>query len=615
MPHFSDTFLEELRQRVSLQDVVGRYVKLQSKSGGEFLGLCPFHNENTPSFTLNEQKGFYHCFGCGAHGDVIRFVMEHNGWPFVEAVTRLAEEAGMTLPKENLSPKETEQKKQKNTLHTLMEEACTFFEEQLQSHASAHLVKDYLERRGVDQSTQHTFRLGYAPDSRNSLLKAMEQKGYAQALLAEAGLIIVPEKGNPYDRFRQRLIFPITDKKNRVVAFGGRILGEGQPKYLNSPETPLFHKGTMLYGLPQAQNSAFKKQAIALVEGYMDVIALHQAGIHNSVAPLGTALTQTQLQTLWRMAKEPVLCLDGDAAGQRAMQKAAHMSLPLLKPGHSLRFALLPPGKDPDDVIQAQGVSALRQILGKALPLADVLWNSSAAVHTGTTPETKAAFEQALMALARTIEDKTLQQHYLQYFKNKLWQQNKTKRSTTHPNTTTQELKSLQAIAPSYSARFIYEASLLLLVFFNPNLLAKTHQAEAGEAVTPIEELISDMHMETEPLAMLQTEILEPSSNATEAPQDKVASLSNNTLRQFVEQLLHYKGIDKSICRPLEEEKAMAAWSYILSNYQVTLLQEEYTNLVQTSKLEQAEAITHAITKQKRLAENQKITYEAAFGG
>ncbi len=420
---FSPSFLDEIRSRVSLVSVIGRRVRL-TKKGREHSGLCPFHNEKTPSFTVNEDKGFYHCFGCGAHGDVITFEMQTHRLSFPEAVERLAAEAGIEVPVQ--APEEREQAKRAASLYDVMEKACAFFETELRGPAGQAGL-DYLRRRGLDDRTLARFRLGFSPDSRTALKQALKQAGLPEALAIEAGLLIAPEASGrdgrePYDRFRGRVMFPITDRRGRIIAFGGRILGDGQPKYLNSPDTPLFHKGTVLYGLAQAREPAAEAGTVIVCEGYMDVIALNRAGFAHAVAPLGTALTEQQIELLWRMAAEPIVCLDGDAAGQRAAAKAAERALPLLKPGLSLRFATVPAPEDPDSLIRAQGPEAMQRVLESASPLSEVLWRQQLAGHAIDTPERRAALEHDLMEKVGGIADRSVQEQYRSYFRSRLWE-------------------------------------------------------------------------------------------------------------------------------------------------------------------------------------------------
>lgn len=410
---FTPQFLDEIRARLRVSDVVGRRVKL-TKKGREYSGLCPFHNEKTPSFTVNDDKAFFHCFGCGEHGDVIGFVMKTEGASFPEAVEKLAGEAGLEVPRQ--SPQERERFERQKTLADVCEAAANWFAGRLK-HASGREALAYLKDRGLTDKTIAGFRLGHAPDERDALKKALMADGIDEAQLIEAGLIIKPDDGRPtYDRFRGRIMFPITDRRGRVIAFGGRILGDGQPKYLNSPETPLFNKSRVLYGLAPAREAVRRDATVIVTEGYMDVIALHQAGFDGAVAPLGTALTEGHIEELWRLVPEPVLCFDGDEAGRRAAARAADRVMPLLKPGFSLRFALLPPGEDPDSLVKDQGPDAFASVLDAARPLVDMVWEIEASRHRADTPERKAALRKALMDQAREIAERSVQDLYVAEF-------------------------------------------------------------------------------------------------------------------------------------------------------------------------------------------------------
>ena len=409
---FPPRFLEELRGRVSITDIVGRRVRLIRKGRGEATGLCPFHNEKTPSFTVSEDKGFFHCFGCGVHGDVIGFVMRSEGLEFPQAIEKLAGEAGMQVPRE--TPEERERAERQATLGGAVEFAAKFYEQQLRA-AAGRAGLEYLKRRGLSDDTMRRFRLGHSPDTGHALKAALEKAAIPEAISIEAGLLIKPEDGRAcFDRFRGRVMFPILDRKGQAIAFGGRILDQGEPKYLNSPETPLFHKGRVLYGLSHAQKTARETNEIIVVEGYMDVIALAQAGISNAVAPLGTALTEDQLALLWRMAQEPILCFDGDNAGQRAAARAADRAIPLLKPGLSLRFAWMPAGEDPDSLVRAKGAAGFREELARMEPLVDVLWHQVLADRPLDTPERRAGFRRDLAEAVARIADKSVADAYRQ---------------------------------------------------------------------------------------------------------------------------------------------------------------------------------------------------------
>ncbi len=415
---FPPRFLDELRHRVSLAEIVGRRVKL-IRRGREYTGLCPFHTEKTPSFSVVEDKGFYHCFGCGAHGDVIGFVMQTENLAFPEAVEQLARKAGLEVPK--ATPEERQRAERAATLQGTMEAACVFFETQLRA-PEGRVAREYLASRGLDDAAIKRFRLGYAPDGRDALKRALGGK-VPEPLLIEAGLIHQGDDGRaPFDYFRHRVIFPIGDRGGRIIAFGGRVIGDGQPKYLNSPETPLFAKGRTLYGWAAARAAAAKSETAIVVEGYMDVIALQRAGFGTAVAPLGTALTESQIEELWRLAPEPILCFDGDAAGQRAAARALDRAMPLLKPGRSLRFAILPKGDDPDTLIARQGWKTMHSILEEAVPFAEMLLRieQTSASPRRQTPEQRADFRSKLKARIAQIADATVQKEYSDFIFEKL---------------------------------------------------------------------------------------------------------------------------------------------------------------------------------------------------
>jgi len=409
---FPPSFLDELRARLPLAEVIGRRVRLQRR-GREHTGLCPFHNEKSPSFTVNEDKGFFHCFGCGAHGDVIGYVMRSESLAFREAVERLAQEAGLSLPTE--SPADRARAARAATLTEALEAAAQWFADSL-AGPGGRAARDYLARRGLDEEAARRFRLGYAPAGRTRLKEALAAR-LGEPLLVAAGLLIQPEDGRgAYDRFRDRVIFPILDARGRVIAFGGRTLGDGEPKYLNSPETEVFHKGSVLYGLAWAARAARAADEVVVAEGYMDVIALHRAGIETAVAPLGTALTEGQLALLWRLAREPILCFDGDAAGARAALRAGERALPLLRPDHSLRFALLPPGEDPDSLLARGGAAAMRAVLAAARPLITLLWEHETVGRSFETPERQAGLRHRLGEIAARVGDAAVRAAYQRQF-------------------------------------------------------------------------------------------------------------------------------------------------------------------------------------------------------
>jgi len=404
-------WLDELRARITLSALIGRTVKV-TKAGREFKACCPFHNEKSPSFTINDEKGFYHCFGCSAHGDAIRWMTDQRGLSFMDAIKELAAEAGMEVPAPD--PKAAQRAEKANNLYDVMTAAQEWFVTQLLGVEGA-AARGYLKQRGFTEQTIRDFGFGLAPDNRTGLKSALKQFG--DSMLIEAGLLISVDGKAPYDRFRGRLMIPIRDPRGRVIAFGGRILGEGEPKYLNSPDTPLFDKGRTLYNLDKCSPASRQTGRVIVVEGYMDVIAIAQAGFADAVAPLGTALTEQQIQMLWRMTEKPLLCFDGDAAGQKAAMRAALRALPLLKPGHSLQFVTLPEGKDPDDLVKASGAAALTTLLEASQPLVERLWRAEVSAGPLDTPEDRAGLKQRLGAHMANITDVEIRRHYANAFR------------------------------------------------------------------------------------------------------------------------------------------------------------------------------------------------------
>jgi DNA primase len=401
-------WLDELRARTVLSAVISPSVKL-IRAGREWKACCPFHNEKTPSFTVNDDKGFYHCFGCGAHGDAIRFLTDHRGMPFMDAVKELAGKAGLEVPAPD--PKSRERAERTASLTDVMGEVQKWFADQLQGIGGAD-ARDYLKRRGIEQDTVQRFGLGLAPDSRNGLKRALD--GLGEDKLIETGMLIRPEEEGKesYDRFRGRLMIPIRDARGRVIAFGGRILGEGEPKYLNSPDTPLFDKGRTLYNIDRAGPASRSARRLIVVEGYMDVIGLDRAGIAEVVAPNGTAVTEAQLALMWRLDPSPILCFDGDSAGRRAAIRAALRALPHIAPERTLRFVELPPGQDPDDVVRAGGKDAFEALLAQPEPLDGRLWRHEMMSSPLTTPEARAGLRQRLLDHSATIGDPELRRLY-----------------------------------------------------------------------------------------------------------------------------------------------------------------------------------------------------------
>jgi DNA primase len=415
---FPPNFLDELRARLPVSEVVGRRVKLK-RAGREFKGLSPFNKEKSPSFTVNDQKGFYKDFSSGKHGDIFTFVMETEGLSFPEAVERLAGLAGVPMPVVSKDAEAREERRK--TLHDIVELAAKFFEATLAARAGAK-ARGYLADRGIEPATQLKFRIGYAPGERFALKEHLGGHGVSAADMIEAGLLIAGDDiPVPFDRFRDRVMFPITDLRGRVIAFGGRALEKDvAAKYLNSPETPLFHKGSNLYNLPAARAAAHAGKQVVMVEGYVDVIAMVTAGFEAAVAPLGTALTEDQLALLWKLADEPVLCFDGDTAGRAAAYRAVDLAMPRLLPGKSLKFALLPEGQDPDDLVRSGGREAVAEVVADALPLAQMLWTRETEAGGFDTPERRAALEARVSEVTGSIGNESVRKYYRQDFAERL---------------------------------------------------------------------------------------------------------------------------------------------------------------------------------------------------
>jgi|GEM_PF-67940 len=418
---FSEDFLREIKARVRLSDVIGRSVRLK-KQGREFSGLSPFNKEKSASFFVNDQKGFYHCFSSGKHGDAIDFMMEVERLSFPEAVQRLAEAAGVPIPEETAAAPDPAKKSRFEAMLAALEDATRFFEAELRRQKGAE-ARAYLAKRQLPEADWSIFRLGWAPNSRHGLRDHLGQAGHARDIAVEAGLLIAPDDGGePYDRFRGRIMFPICDPRGRLVAFGGRTLDPNErAKYLNSPETPLFEKGRLLYRFPEARKAsgADKNARIVIAEGYMDVIALERAGIA-AVAPLGTALTEDQLALLWRVSPEPVLCFDGDAAGQRAAFRTIDRALPKVAPGRTLRFAALPDKLDPDDLIRDRGAAAMVEVLDQASPMSEMLWRRELEREALDTPERRAGLRARLRAAVKEIVDADVRNAYIYDIKSRL---------------------------------------------------------------------------------------------------------------------------------------------------------------------------------------------------
>lgn len=593
---FPPSFIERLRSHFLMSEVIGRRIPIK-KHGREFQGLCPFHNEKTPSFTINDEKGFYHCFGCGAHGDAIEFVRKFERLSYPETIETLAREAGMALPQ--LSHEEAHKIEQAKTQYDILEMATQWFEKQLLT-AGGMTARDYLDKRGLKPETLRQFRIGYAPDDRTGLFKHLKATGFSEQLMVEAGLIIAPEDGPPYDRFRGRVMFPIRNSSGKIIAFGGRLIvsttNKNLPKYLNSPETPLFKKGDILFNLDLAKRPAREGNMVAVMEGYMDVVSTWQSGIHIATATLGTAVTPEHLRLLWQVAKEPVLCLDGDAAGKRAMLRAAEIALPLLKPGYSLRFAILPAGEDPDSFVQKHGKAAFEKILAGGRRLEVVMWEEEKQLHNPKVPGNLAVLQDRCRKLADSIADPAVKNYYRHYFNGhiafhskQLWEQNRAPKKNERPRSA--QVEQMAAQDHSSALEALAQRALFILLKF-PQLLHKSR----------VEETLSHLIINSAVLDMLRNTLV-AAHHHTDID-DQAAFMA------YVEDKMHGElpaGLHDKLALPYPNTftatDALALWNDTIGAYEE---EREMGTLEETLKQEWNEAACHRLAelKQKRASRN-----------
>lgn len=466
-----ESFLDELRARLPLASVVGRRVQLR-RVGRDLKGLCPFHAEKTPSFHVREDKGFYHCFGCGAHGDAIRFVMNTENLGFLDAVEKLAAEAGMTVPRP--TPESAAAAARQQGLSAVAEAAARHFAGSLWRREGASALA-YLRGRGLADETIRRFGLGWSGEGRGAIAQALKGEGIGATELVAVGLMKQDDPSRPpVDLFFNRVMFPIHDRRGRVIGFGGRILGDGHPKYLNGPETQLFSKRRTLYGLHHARAAVAAGAEAIAVEGYMDVIALAQAGFGGAVAPLGTALTEDHLAELWRLSPAPILCFDGDAAGARAAMRTAELALPRIGAGKSLKLATLPAGEDPDTLVR-RGAEAFRAVLDAAVGLADALFEAICGSRAAT-PEGRAAQRRKLEDLAAGIEDRALREEYRRHWRER-WFASARNRPGQRPTGPGRHVR--PGLVPE-RAGAVRERDVLALILSHPSLLPEAEEALAA---------------------------------------------------------------------------------------------------------------------------------------
>lgn len=591
-------FLDRVRDHFRVSEIVGKYVPIK-RVGREYQACCPFHNEKTPSFTINDTKGFYHCFGCGAHGDTIGFIKDYEKLTYIEAVERLAGMAGLEVPKMDARTQEVYDAQQK------LYEACTlaakWFVMQLNS-PQAQGARDYLAKRGLSADTQRRFMIGYAPADKNALREYLHAQGVRPKEAAAAGLLIEGSYGEPYSRFYDRIMFPITDTKNRVLAFGGRAMpdapttGPGSAKYINSPETELFKKGQMLFNAATARKAVSQDaQTLVVCEGYMDVIALAQAGHDAAVAALGTAMTPHHLNMIWRMSKEPVLCLDGDAAGLRAMQRALDLALPLLAPEAGLKFALLPDKHDPDSLVKERGLPAFTALIEQASPASQMMWQMGLKEFGGATPEARARLEDALMKQANKVENQTSQRHLRDFFRQQIRnlafemsRGGKKGQTGTRPMNP-RAAKAGAALVPPAQGSSLHHAqeALLCFVLAAPELLH----------VSEVEEVLGHMHVHDEPLAELQRSLLECYGRHHDEPNEVLIDAVKQEVMQgmsaAMQQKVHYalpKAVTAQEDADLRRLALSSHWQKLHEAHHMAALEEEMKALALDMAGEGAEA-------------------------
>ncbi len=574
--YFSSEFIELLRERIRISDVVGQKVRL-SQRGKEYYGLCPFHNEKTPSFTVNNDKNFYHCFGCGEHGDIVRFTVETRGLDFVDAVRCLAQEHGIPIP-ESQSESEINSIQKLSGLHHIMAVAAKWFNERLYSTQALHALK-YLVGRGVTDDIIRKFTLGFAPDATDGLYQFLLTQSITKEQMLEVGLITEP-KNKVYDRFRNRIIFPIYDSKSRIIGFGGRLLEESDnaPKYLNSPETILFKKGHNLYAENFVLNSGNKNKSVVIVEGYMDVIALSLVGINNAVATLGTAITQEHLQKIWRNCPNPILCMDGDRAGINAMDRCAKLALPMLKPGYSLQFVKLPVGYDPDDVVKNFGKVHLQSLLDAPIPLSEMLWETALHKLEVKTPEQKALLQKNLLDLAEEITHPSVKQFYKKFFNDKLWQnfssygvQGKVKKYKAGTAGDLVNVKSLSSLQRC-------ELSLIALVVEYPFLLRNSQVFNDFIMIESKINLSHDIYKAVEEGFASAASIDDPREFSIHLKEEISKKIPATQLNFLCGDNSYF--IDKFSIK--EDNDIILLWDEAFDNYNLELLKMEYKNAMQS---------------------------------
>ncbi len=606
---FPPSFLEEIRNRLPLSQVVGRSVSLKRK-GREWAGLSPFNKEKTPSFFVNDEKQFYHCFSSGKSGDVFTWLMESEGMSFPEAVEALAAQAGLQMPMPD--PQAARREERRRSLYDAYEAAAEHYAAML-FQPEGEAARGYLERRGLSEDAIRDFRLGYAPRDSAAFITAMKQRGIDSALLLEGELARNPDDGRPpYAFFRDKVIFPVADRRGRIIAFGGRRLERpGQdaagPKYINSADHPLFHKGETLYAIDKAREAAAKGKPLVVVEGYMDVIALHGAGLTGAVAPLGTALTENQIGALWQMlpeeAADPVLCFDGDRAGRGAAARAVERALPLLRPGRSLRFAFLPEGEDPDSLIAKSGVGAMQVLLDQAIPLSEMLWRVTLGDRPPQTPEQHAGLKKKLMAATEKITDRDIAGLYRRDLNDRLWalrrgDRPRDRRFGPSRQPAAAQYRSVNSIAPIRAPMADASERLLLLILYrHPDLFDEV--GEEFAALSFQDRDVAGLHE----MMLTILSATEPDARAEALAQAPLSAVADRIARDCAAHLYPFGRPDADL------EAARADWEGFQAVLRQRALEKDFVAARETCRMNPGDS--HAEARMNALREALDVATEA----
>ncbi|WPX98830.1 DNA primase [Candidatus Megaera polyxenophila] len=562
-------FYNYLRSQLRASDIVKQKVSLTRK-GNEYLGICPFHSEKTPSFTVNDAKRFYHCFGCGAHGDIIKFVAETTGLSYKEAAIKIAQENSIDLPKMTAAQKEEYDEAEQ--IYNVLELASAYFTDQINAE-----VEEYLLARGIDKNITDQFSIGYAP-GKGLLIKHFEAKSIPLKILLNSGLVGKKEDGKIYEIFNNRIIFPIRNTYNRIVGFGGRALGDSMPKYINSPETLVFKKSDTMYGENIAISAAYKKNYSIVVEGYMDVIALHKVGINEAVASLGTSVTEKHLQKLWRSGEEIIICLDGDSAGQRASRRVIDIALPMVAHDKKISFIMLPGSKDPDEVIKSEGSEFFNRLLVERINLSEAIWLNEYKGKNFSSAESRAVLENQLEAVCLQIKDKVLLANFRRYFKDQLWQNLYSKKGVSKELKKNNKTYIRNNGEKEYTEIEIIELSLCSFIIKFPNLLK----------IARIKEFVSDLTLLCPDLNEFKEWYISQIDKYDDINENKTKGLAEKT--GFYSIFLVLSDPKKIFLDSIFIEKNKAncelIFDFLTKKYYLLSLKQEYINIINSNKEE-----------------------------